>query len=215
MDSPTYKFKRTLNTLWWLLVIAVCVVSAWVAVCAGDTHSAIREMATSAFGGAIVGALILAYEQFREEQREQIQWNRDVRQAQRLRSDANYEADVRSLADILLKELKPNYDTYFWHFTHSGNRAGVKHCDQFKEVQYTFVPLKQTCRYYVDRVENEELLVKWQKFNTITYDLRKKLLANQKKVRTFSDEEVKSDRDSADVAISELLRCSEQLLSQS
>jgi len=155
-----FKFKR--GTLWGI-IIAVIIISIIVAFVCSKNNSA-REMATGAFSGAIIGALILIYEEMKEERREQHQEERDINLANKLREDANRGSDVRSCADILLKELKPKTEKYLKHYMHETSRGW--HCSEFMELRNDIRPLIETARFYVRRVKDRELNDKFEEFNS-------------------------------------------------
>ena len=67
----------------------------------------VREISTGAFSGAVIGLIILIYEQQKEDRRETVQWERDRKLAKRIRDDANLESDIRTLADYALLTYQP------------------------------------------------------------------------------------------------------------
>ena len=153
VNQSSYK---SLSFLWWVLVLVIVLFSLFAAIIFED-NNAIREMSTSAFGGAIVGALILAYEQFREEHREKIQFDRDVRLARRISDDANFEKDARSLADFVLKELAPVHYQYLMSYESGQIKIRL-------DLENTLEDKIKLAEFYIKRVGGEMLLSRWDIF---------------------------------------------------
>lgn len=193
---------------WWLLIAALCTSSAIVAVLWSE-NDAIREMATSAFGGGIIGSVILFYEQFREERREKLQNERDIEQAERLQKGSDRGADLRSAADILLKELKPTYDKYFTHALHK-DRA---YCPEFREVHNELMPLLDTCEFYVMRTNDELLNQRWIEFREHV-KIRRDIVLEEKRNSSGNTDVLEAPQKAANTALMLLLDCSEALLSK-
>ena len=166
-------------------------------------------MATSAFGGGIIGSVILFYEQFREERREELQNERDIKQADRLQKAADKGTDIRSTADILLKELKPIYDHYFIHILHKGKN----YCPDFREVHNGLLPLLDTCKYYVYRTKDETLIEKWGKLDKEVRSRRDFLLEQKNKPEEDYDLELQElIKKTTDTALDSLITYSESVL---
>lgn len=202
------KNKNVISYLWWILILGLCTLSAFIAVIWSE-NEAIREMATSAFGGGIIGCVILFYEQFREERREELQNERDIKQADRLQKAADKGTDIRSTADILLKELKPIYDQYFIHILHKGKN----YCPDFGEVHNELLPRLDTCKHYVYRTKDRTLIEKWKKLDSEVRDRRVFLLEQKKKPESDYDLEAQElIKKTADTALDNLINYSESIL---
>ena len=163
-ENKLFKIKILLKYWPWSVSIAVVIVVA-VMVALNAKNDQVKDMATSAFGGAIVGALIVFYEQIREDQRETIQFERDRQLAYRIRQDANRESDLRQLADYLLVDAWPalnqlvsryhySYDADLDH-DHNGIAAlnGIKNRDAAEAMRYKLI----VCSKQVRRVNDDEL----------------------------------------------------------
>lgn len=101
-DSIWPPFVNVLAALLlWGLVLAA--IFAWLFV----ENDAIREIATGAFAGGVIGAILLAWEVYREERREDLQRERDRALAKQIRIDADRHKDLRSAADYILNHLYP------------------------------------------------------------------------------------------------------------
>lgn len=112
------KLNRRLSRIqhkWFLLiVVSIIGLSAKAAVYYNRLDNSVaQDMATGAFSGGIISFIILLYEQFREEERHNIQSERDKDQASRLRHDANRSEDIRSAANLVLFDIKPIYYSTF------------------------------------------------------------------------------------------------------
>lgn len=208
---------KGISSLWWLAIGFVSVISASTSIFFSE-YDAIREMATSAFGGAIIGGLILFYEQFREERRELLQYERDIAQAKRLQDGANRGADIRSAADTLLKELKPLYNKYFAHVFHGAINLNKQRmdCKDYNEIRLDLLPLVNRCRYLVQRVNDEKLSGHWEIFEKDVVNRRNYVAdIRNSEESTWDKAKLDADQIAADQSLKDLLNLSEKILAES
>jgi len=186
------------------MVVATTLVSIGTAIWADKNEmEAIREMATGAFGGAIIGALILFYEQRREEWREINQDARDEAQAARIQLFHHKEADIRSLADFMLKEFHPFYHNFFNHITHTGRGRG---CEKFKELADDLNPMLTVLTYYAKRVDKKM----WR----ASLDIRKGAIELNNKQLKDRKKKFDAERLLLDKMVGDLLSSAEKRLSE-
>lgn len=122
------------NKLFWRLFFAVSIVGlilVFAPVFWGvSLPETLRDLGIGAFTAALIGGLIMWYEDRREERRDIKQNKRDRELAKRIRQDANEENDKRQTADFLLCELRPAADAVLI----AGNKTPDSYQTDFKSI---------------------------------------------------------------------------------
>lgn len=194
----------------YVVLVGIAITSALIAL-KFENNNSIRDMATGAFSGAVIGGVLFMYEQVREEERDEKQWERDRAQAKRLRDDANRDADLSTFANLLLNDIQPTYNKFFNHYRHT--------CDSWKEVKDDWRPLIKRGGYLVKRIEDDYLVNLYEDF----WDkagIRSFILKKRHDVKTKSlpiqanptDEHVSTVQTDADTALNKLIVASERIL---
>lgn len=166
-DNKT-KFQRW---LFFAALVVLIALSAWFALRADDgglqgfvewaswdstnNGDAVREMATGAFAGGIIGMVILLFEQLRDDQRLTLEKTRAIRL--RVREEAA--DDKRQLVLAVVNDLGPTIETFVGHASHWSNidltsrPAGP--CHEFQEIRASVPTSISRCRRLVDLIDDE------------------------------------------------------------
>lgn len=116
--------KRFWNSLFLLLGISFIIAISF------SNNDAIREMATGAFSGGIIGLIILWYEQIREDEREEKQDQRDAAFAYQLQLQNKNLATFQEMSNIFLAFIQPNFDS----LTHTSTPVKMHESSQARDL---------------------------------------------------------------------------------
>lgn len=155
------------KVLFWAALVCLVVISMWFAIRADDLSlqwdwlpdgisrwsmtdkDAVREMATGAFGGGIVGAVILAYEQLRDDQRE----GRADRRAGQIRGVEEAAENKRLLTTVVVNELAPAIENFVNHASDWTSINGP--CPDFQETRSGIPSSISQCTRLVQLVDDQ------------------------------------------------------------
>lgn len=150
---------RRLRHKWFIGVVLFLIVGSLVVAVNSQSDSVIQQTAIGAFSGLLIGFILLLYEQFREEEREDRQIERDISQVKRLQKAE----DIQKLADMILHQLKPAFKDIFFNWGLKNERTGFNilevNLEKLEETELEkYLGISATL---VKRLNNSELSSNW------------------------------------------------------